>query len=349
MNLIPDWAPGIHPMVVHFPVALLSVAVLADLAGLIWRNRRHLQILTVTLYLIGAATIVAAYFSGEWGLENIVPPARAERAISSHADIAKWTAWFFVVFAIARLVVFRVGAIRNTWIKVLLVVGGITGFVLLFTTAERGARLVFDFGVGVEAVAEQAQIRAEIAPPGQSLVSFEDGWKLQPVLPSDWKGVAEWLVGDPASIQTSIVSVDTSKSAIQIEAGGPPALFVFKPELDDIEAELLFDADDFDGRFALVHSLHDRFNYFFVEWDGERISQGRVVDGERELLDSAKREYTGTSLMRLVADGTHYRAYDGGGLVAHGHSIVAEKGRAGLFLEGTGNLKVILMMARTLE
>ncbi len=349
MNLIPDWAPGIHPMVVHFPVALLSVAIVADIAGLIWRNRRHLQILTVTLYVIGGVSIIAAYYTGEWGLENIVPPAQAERAISSHADIAKWTAWFFVVFAIARLVVFRVGAVRNTWIKLLLVAGGIAGFLLLFTTAERGARLVFDYGVGVQAVTEQAQVRAEIAPPGQSLVPYDDGWKLQPVLPSDWKGVAEWLVGDPASINTSIVAIDTSKSAIQIEATGPPALFVFKPELDDIEAELLFDADDFDGRFAIVHSLHDRFNYFFVEWDGNMISQGRVVDGTRELLDSARREYTGTSLMRIVADGSHYRAYDGGGLVAHGHSIVAEKGRSGLLIEGTGQLRVILMMARTLQ
>ncbi len=349
MNLIPEWAPGLHPMVVHFPVALLTVAVLADLAGLLWRDRRNLQKFTVALYVIGGVSVIAAYFSGEYGLENIVPPVRAERAITRHADLAQWTAWFFGVFAVARLIVFRVGATRNLWIKAFLALLGVGGFAMLFVTAERGARLVFEYGVGVQAVTEQSQVRAQLAPPGESLIPYDDGWKLQPVLPTDWKARADWLIGDPSAIKTSIVEVDSARRAIEIRATGPPEMFVFKPELADVEAELLFDADNFQGRFGIVHSVHDRFNYFFVEYDGTNISQGRVVDGKREVLDSAERDYSGISLMRLVADGSHYRAYDGAGLVAHGHSIVAEDGRAGLRFEGNGELRVILMLARTLQ
>ncbi len=349
MNLIPEWAPGIHPMVVHFPVALLTIAVLADLAGLVWRGRRSLQKFTVALYVIGGVSVIAAYFSGEYGLENIVPPVRAERAITRHADLAEWTAWFFGVFAVARVIVFRVGAARNLWIKAILALMGVGGFAMLFVTAERGARLVFEYGVGVRAVTEQTQVRAQLAPLGESLVPYDDGWKLQPVLPSDWKAHADWLIGDPSTIRSSIVAVDSTRSAIEIQATGPPVMFVFKPELADVEAELLFDADNFQGLFAIVHSVHDRFNYFFVEYDGTNISQGRVVDGKREVLDTARREYTGISLMRIVADGSHYRAYDGAGLVAHGHSIVAERGRAGLRFDGNGDLKIILMLARTLQ
>ena len=32
MSLIPDWAPNIHPLLVHFPLVLLLVAILVDCA-----------------------------------------------------------------------------------------------------------------------------------------------------------------------------------------------------------------------------------------------------------------------------------------------------------------------------
>jgi uncharacterized membrane protein len=33
MNLVPDWAPNIHPLLVHFPIALLYAAIAVDLVG----------------------------------------------------------------------------------------------------------------------------------------------------------------------------------------------------------------------------------------------------------------------------------------------------------------------------
>lgn len=39
MNLVPEWAPNVHPLIVHFPIALLFAAVLVDAAALAVRRR----------------------------------------------------------------------------------------------------------------------------------------------------------------------------------------------------------------------------------------------------------------------------------------------------------------------
>ena len=36
MQFVPEWAPNIHPIIIHFPIVLLIIAVLFDLAGLVF-------------------------------------------------------------------------------------------------------------------------------------------------------------------------------------------------------------------------------------------------------------------------------------------------------------------------
>ncbi len=38
MSLIPEWMSNVHPLIVHFPVALLVIAVLADFLSLILKR-----------------------------------------------------------------------------------------------------------------------------------------------------------------------------------------------------------------------------------------------------------------------------------------------------------------------
>ena len=49
MTFIPDWAPNVHPMLVHFPIALLCVAVLLDAVALAMRKQAGLRLAAVLI------------------------------------------------------------------------------------------------------------------------------------------------------------------------------------------------------------------------------------------------------------------------------------------------------------
>jgi uncharacterized membrane protein len=62
--MIPDWIPNIHPLVVHFPIALLVIAVLFDAARIYFKEESWLQKMVLALYATGSAGLIAAFWSG---------------------------------------------------------------------------------------------------------------------------------------------------------------------------------------------------------------------------------------------------------------------------------------------
>ena len=73
--MVPDWAPNVHPLVVHFPVALLAVAAFVDAVALAVR-RRHpwVRASAVGLYALGALGTAAAFLTGRERLGLGGPP-----------------------------------------------------------------------------------------------------------------------------------------------------------------------------------------------------------------------------------------------------------------------------------
>ena len=155
MSLTPAWAPNLHPLVVHLPIALLAAAAAADLASLFLRARPGVRHTATWLYIGGAATAVVAYFTGDSAAKAMALPADVAFLVDAHADWAFRTTWLFAFFASARL---AISYILPPTLPVL--VGAfllaLVGIGTLVETVAHGSQLVFQQGIGVHAVARDS-------------------------------------------------------------------------------------------------------------------------------------------------------------------------------------------------
>jgi uncharacterized membrane protein len=150
MNLIPGWAPNLHPLVVHFPIALLFTAAGLDVLAWMLRCNRALRFVATVLYVVGTLTIVPTYFIGRAAAATIWLPGMAHAAVKDHWDWAFRTVWFFGTLTVVRLVLlWRARADPPRALIAALTLAGLVGLVLLGETGDRGGRLVYEYGVGV--------------------------------------------------------------------------------------------------------------------------------------------------------------------------------------------------------
>ena len=139
----------IHPLTVHFPIALLFTSVFFDLLGMITENKNFRQtgFWLLILGLIGG--IVAAIF-GAWSEEMVEAMGVPEEAVDLHET-----------FAIITLIVFGILLAIRWWIRsrwsvrdrVLYLCVAMLGLLLLGATGFYGGELVYRYGAGVQSPA----------------------------------------------------------------------------------------------------------------------------------------------------------------------------------------------------
>jgi uncharacterized membrane protein len=147
--LLPEWAPNIHPMLIHFPIVLWLVAVLADLVSL-FLAKSWLKNMTITLYMLGALGAFAAYLSGSEAIDMVSVPMQAELTASNHSDWGHYTFYFFTAYAIVRLFLFWKQWDKKKWLAIMLFILGAVGIGMVAQTADLGGKLVYKYGVGIK-------------------------------------------------------------------------------------------------------------------------------------------------------------------------------------------------------
>ena len=334
--MIPEWAPNLHPMVVHFPIVLFLAACAVDAAALLLRKRPALRTSATALYVAGAVATLAGFLSGQQAADSVQISGYVNTLLTDHADWAAIMLWFFGIYAGLRLLLWWKG--RGLVLSGAAFLVGAGGLVLVFGTAERGARLVFEHGVGVGRVSdlEEELLRRDLAlaEAGAPRIKEDGSWS--------------WIPGPHATeafrqgfvmlSDTGFTAETRADSALALTIQDAVLFFVVDAQLGSVQIDAAMDWRAFTGSVQIVHHVRDTLNYLFTEVQGDVMRQGRVVAGMPDLMD--ERPYSGPASggIRVVADRTHFRAYAGGGLVTHGHGAEPEPGSVGLRLRGSGTV-----------
>ena len=147
MALLPSWTPNLHPLVVHFPIAMLTAAFVADLIAFILPHPTKAEHISTWLYTIGASLAVIAYFSGDAAARTVSISLDAIPVLQAHSDWAFRATWSFVFFSSIRLAMSYIHPPTTRQRLVTFFIAIVSLCALSFTVLY-GSQLVFEYGVG---------------------------------------------------------------------------------------------------------------------------------------------------------------------------------------------------------
>ena len=153
-----EFIAQLHPKIVHFPVALLSIYALLEITGVLSKKEFFKKAAYLFLFL-GVLSAVAAVISGnqasdiasQWEDKGAIIPFGL---ISQHEEFATITLWYFTGLLVLRT--FLVVKKKYTgMIQYIFIVLAIIGGYLIYETGDLGGKLVYKHGVGTELKKEE--------------------------------------------------------------------------------------------------------------------------------------------------------------------------------------------------
>lgn len=155
----------LHPMVDHFTVGLLIVAVLIDLVASMAPNRIWLRHTALTLMILGAIAAGGSYFTGDMEADRIwnALGQPAKDVLKTHAQLGTYLAITFGILAVWRILIQAAGFMAGS--RAIYLIVAILAIVTLGYSAHLGGSLVYDYGAGTALMAA-APVPSETASPG---------------------------------------------------------------------------------------------------------------------------------------------------------------------------------------
>ena len=172
---IPSW-DGLHPLIIHFPIALLLIAPIFVVVGaaLTPAKGRPYLIAAMVLLLAGTASIFIAVETGEAAGQLAERTPGMEQILENHESLAERTQAVFSVLSVIFVALVAVPwflkraetRLATTILPLAFLVLYSAGALLLVNTAHNGGRLVHEFGV--RAMVSPSQVDANASLPTET-------------------------------------------------------------------------------------------------------------------------------------------------------------------------------------
>lgn len=350
MEILPEWAPNIHPMLVHFPLAIFFFAAFMDLLTFFLDKKWWDEKKTAVTYFIGAVAAVIVYFTGKMAADSIEIPKVAYDAVGGHAGWAEWTIWFFGIYAVVRLVMSAIGKVENNKVHVTFFLLSLIGLFFLYETGEHGAKLVFNYGLGTSHPTEQktGTVASEDESNGFSRDSTGWSWSAGPNAPKVFSEHFRSLTKDTAASKPALISRD-STGFLQF-SGNRNFFATTNNDYHNFQLDVELSGKSLDGDLYLIHHVRDAQNYdFMVLHPDGSASLGRMHNGSKETIEEGNGSWGKLQHIRFVNSGEHQRGYVNGDLILHGHTEAAPAGGVGLKTEGMSKLQIRKMQLSKLD
>lgn len=356
--------PNLHPAVVHFPIALLPLAIVFDTLLLAFAQQRGwLERAAVFVYIAAAVTAGAAFWAGKQAVYSL--PALApsiELHLNRHSDSGLYTLWLIGVVAIARAaLLFRDPEVSRKALRVGALLAAVAAAAMVFRTADLGGALVYRHGVGVvEPVKPEyrASDASSAAPPTEQIeagepgndpvasrhVAAEDGTLEWIPSPSDGSALGSFLQAPPGSagggVRWEPAPDETDGLRLVVEGD---AVLIAPGVFGDVQVEALLDLSNFSGEAGLVHHVENasRAGFFTVSSNGEYILGRFDGDSIKRLDATTKVVPRGPVRLTVSAIGRHLKGLVGDETVVHGHEAPLPDGSVGFLFTGQGSVRVL--------
>ena len=144
----------LHPKIVHFPIALLSVYALLEITGIVSKK----EFISKCALLLMCLGVVSAFFAVLTGNEAFSAfqswTKESTELINEHQTYATFLVWFSLFVGVLRLFLVIKNSFKGS-MKFVFIVISIVILYLVYETGEHGGELVSKFGVGTEFILKQ--------------------------------------------------------------------------------------------------------------------------------------------------------------------------------------------------